>query len=65
MDKLEKKDDFSKEVECNEEKGATMIEYALMVALVAVVAILAVTFVGEEASKTFSNIGEELKAANQ
>ncbi|MEJ1297186.1 MAG: Flp family type IVb pilin [Candidatus Sedimenticola sp. (ex Thyasira tokunagai)] len=44
--------------------GATMVEYALMVALIAVVAIVAVTFLGEEVSETFDNVGQELDATN-
>ena len=37
-----------------EERGATAVEYALMVALIAVVIILAVTFIGTSASTKFS-----------
>ena len=42
------------------EKGASMLEYALLAALIAVVAIAAVTFLGAEASKTFSNVGNHM-----
>ncbi len=40
-----------------EESGATMVEYAIMVALVAVVGIVGVTFVGDEVGKAFNNVG--------
>jgi pilus assembly protein Flp/PilA len=41
----------------SEDRGATAVEYALMVALIAVVIILAVTFLGEAASEKFSEVG--------
>jgi pilus assembly protein Flp/PilA len=37
----------------DEERGATAVEYALMVALIAVVIITAVTLLGQEASESF------------
>ena len=39
------------------ERGATAVEYAVMVALIAAVIILAVVFLGRTASKTFSTTG--------
>ncbi len=39
-----------------DEEGATMVEYALMVALVAVVAIAAVTLLGKSLSGVFSTV---------
>lgn len=42
------------------EKGATMVEYALMVALIAVVCITAVTLVGTSTSGTFTTIAGSL-----
>lgn len=39
-----------------DEKGATMVEYALMVALIAVVCIGAVTAVGGSTNTTFGNV---------
>lgn len=39
-----------------DERGATMVEYALLVVLIAIVAILATTLVGEETSEMFSEI---------
>ncbi|MDH5420174.1 MAG: Flp family type IVb pilin [Acidimicrobiia bacterium] len=43
-----------------DEAGASMVEYALLVVLIAIVAITAVTLAGNEVSNTFSEIGSEL-----
>ncbi len=40
--------------------GASMIEYSLLAALIAIVAIAAITFLGRSASTTFSGVGQEL-----
>jgi pilus assembly protein Flp/PilA len=40
------------------ERGATAVEYAVMVALIAAVIILAVVFLGKTASSTFSCTGQ-------
>lgn len=40
----------------SEEKGATAVEYGIMVALIAVVIIAAVTLLGGTLSDTFNNI---------
>jgi pilus assembly protein Flp/PilA len=42
------------------EAGATAVEYALMVALIAVVIIAAVAFVGTQLSNTFSDVGSKI-----
>ncbi len=47
-----------------EEKGASMLEYALLAALIAVVCIAAITFLGSEASESFSRIGSQVNVAN-
>jgi pilus assembly protein Flp/PilA len=39
-----------------QEEGATLVEYGLMLALIAAVAITAVTLVGHNASVLFANI---------
>jgi pilus assembly protein Flp/PilA len=46
-----------------EEKGATAVEYGLMVGLIAVVIIAAVVFLGEELNGLFETIGDELSGA--
>jgi len=47
-----------------EEKGASMLEYALLAALIAVVCILAITFLGRQACTTFSHVGSSMSGAN-
>ena len=47
-----------------EEHGATAVEYALMVALIAVVIIVAVTFIGTSASSKFSQVGSAINTAS-
>jgi pilus assembly protein Flp/PilA len=46
-----------------EEHGATAVEYALMVALIAVVIILAVTFIGTSAESKFNQVGSAVNSA--
>jgi pilus assembly protein Flp/PilA len=43
-----------------EEEGASMVEYALLVALIAIIAIVAVGFVGTSVRDTFSEVGDSL-----
>jgi pilus assembly protein Flp/PilA len=43
------------------EEGATAVEYALMIALIALVVLVAVTFLGQQTNSTFDN--ETLKTA--
>ena len=45
----------------NEERGASMVEYALLVVLIAIIAIVAITIAGEEISSTFSDIASALE----
>jgi pilus assembly protein Flp/PilA len=47
-----------------EERGATAVEYALMVALIAVVIIAAVTLIGTESSETFQNVADNVGSTN-
>lgn len=42
------------------ERGAALVEYALLVALIAVVCIAAITLLGESASSKFDEISSEL-----
>ena len=44
----------------DEERGASMVEYALLVVLIAIIAIVAITLAGEEISSTFSDIASAL-----
>ena len=43
-----------------DEKGASMVEYALLVVLIAIIAIVAVSIAGENVSTAFSNIASGL-----
>lgn len=44
----------------DDERGASMVEYALLVVLIAIIAIVAITLAGEEISNTFSEIASSL-----
>lgn len=44
------------------EDAATMVEYALMLSLIAVVCIIAVTLIGTNANTIFNNIATNLPA---
>lgn len=46
------------------DRGASLVEYALLVALIAVVCIAAVTFLGEAASSNFNDVGQSIGNAN-
>jgi pilus assembly protein Flp/PilA len=46
------------------ERGATLVEYALLVALIAVVCIAAVTVLGQSASAKFSDVNKNISNAN-
>ena len=43
------------------ERGASLVEYALLVALIAVVCIVAVTLLGKNASTKFSSVGSAIQ----
>ena len=45
------------------EKGASMVEYALLVVLIAIVALVAVELAGDELSETYSEINSGLEWA--
>ena len=44
----------------DDERGASLVEYALLVALIAVVCIVAVTFLGDSADSKFKKIGSSI-----
>lgn len=44
----------------NTEGGAALVEYALLLALIAVLCIVALSFLGGKASSKFTNIGDSL-----
>ena len=43
-----------------DERGASLVEYALLVALIAIVCIVAIQFLGRSASNKFSTVGRNL-----
>ncbi len=50
-------------VEASKDRGATAVEYGLIVALIAVAIIAAVTALGKDLSELFTRIGGALDAA--
>lgn len=48
----------------DEERGASMVEYALLVVLIAIIAIVAITIAGREVSEGFSVISSGLGQAS-
>ena len=46
---------------CKTDRGASLVEYALLVALIAVVCIGAVTVLGQNASSKFESVGSAIK----
>lgn len=47
---------------CKTDRGASLVEYALLVALIAVVCIVAIRFLGESASDKFDSIAGEISS---
>ena len=45
---------------CRTDRGATLVEYALLVALIAVVCIAAVTLLGRNANSRFNSVGSSI-----
>jgi pilus assembly protein Flp/PilA len=45
------------------ERGAALVEYALLLALIAVVCIVALTTLGTQASDKFTDVGNSISAA--
>jgi pilus assembly protein Flp/PilA len=43
-----------------DDKGASMVEYALLIVLIAIVALIAITLAGDAVSETFSEVGSAL-----
>ncbi len=44
-----------------DERGASLVEYALLVALIAVVCIVAITFLGNSTSTKLSTLGSNIE----
>ena len=45
------------------DRGASLVEYAFLIALIAVVCMAAVTFFGQETSQSFSETGRSISAS--
>jgi len=46
-----------------DEEGATLVEYSLVVALIALLCIAAISFLGQKVSRLFSTIGASVGGA--
>jgi len=46
------------------EHGASLVEYALLVALIAIVCVVAITFLGQSTSSGIGNAGSSLSQIN-
>lgn len=44
------------------DRGASMVEYALLVVLIAIIALVAIRLAGEEVSNTFGTIADSLQS---
>ncbi len=54
----------SKNAVFQRDAGASMIEYVLLAALISIVCVIALTFLGAQASQSFSIIGSSIGTAN-
>ena len=45
----------------DDDRGASLVEYALLIALIAVVCIVAITLIGNNASDKLSGVGSRLE----
>lgn len=61
MNDVKKIESFDDNSPKKTEKGASLVEYALLVALIAVVCIVAMQFLGTQVSDKFSEIGSHLQ----
>ena len=52
--------EVEKRVNERKEEGASLVEYALLVALIAVVCLIAIRVIGSKASQSFSTVGSVL-----
>jgi Flp pilus assembly pilin Flp len=47
----------------DDERGASLVEYAFLVGLIAIVCLVAILFLGSSTSSKYSNVGSQLKVA--
>ena len=53
--------DAVKDFFAKKEEGASLVEYGLLVGLIAVVCIAAITFLGQKANSKFSTVGSAIQ----
>jgi pilus assembly protein Flp/PilA len=46
-----------------DQRGAALVEYALLLALIAIVCIMAITTLGEQSADKFTTVGDSIAAA--
>ena len=46
-----------------DQRGAALVEYALLLALIAIVCIMAITTLGDQAADKFNTVGNSIAAA--
>jgi pilus assembly protein Flp/PilA len=59
---MDQKDLNKTEAQSKKQKGASLVEYALLVALIAVVCIVAIRVVGQKVSGQFSNVSSQISS---
>jgi pilus assembly protein Flp/PilA len=47
----------------DDERGASLVEYAFLVGLIAIVCLVAILFLGESTSSKYSNVASQVGAA--
>ncbi len=55
---------MEKKIRLNKQKGASLVEYALTVALICVVSIISINSVGELVTERFEYVNNEFNAGN-
>ena len=60
MSDLNKLSEVETPEQVESERGASLVEYALLVALIAVIAIVAIRVLGQQVSKQFSNVAGQV-----
>ena len=48
-------------IQSSDEEGQTLVEYGLLLALIAIIVIVALLFLGPLVSQIFSNVGKQLQ----
>lgn len=59
---METEEATSQEPVRSSDRGASLVEYALLIALIAMVCVVAVTYFGSRTGDTFSRVGSSVQA---